>query len=352
MTRVLLALVLVAGIAGGAGWWLAPRQPDPQAETHVAVSTTRVVRTSLATTTQMSGTLGHAGSYTVAVQRSGTVSALPAPGDVIERGGRLFEVDGTPVTLLYGSRPAWRDFAAGMTPGPDVRELEQNLAALGYGRDLAVDEQFTRHTVEAVLAWQRATRRPATGTVGIGAVAFWPGPVRVLSVAAPLGAVAQAGQPVLSASTPDPVVTVPVPAVQSYLVHRGDRGTVTFPAGTRTTGRVAEVSPIASISTEGGDRSAPPEATVSALVRLDRPSTAAGLDQAPVTVEVTDRRVSNVLAVPVTALVALAGGGFGVWVDNGGRRLVAVTPGLFANTLVQVTAPNLHQGELVEVPVP
>jgi hypothetical protein len=33
-----------------------------------------------------------------------------------------------------------------------------------------------------------------------------------------------------------------------------------------------------------------------------------------------------------------------------GRHLFAVTPGLFANTLVQVTATQLHVGDRVEVP--
>jgi hypothetical protein len=61
--------------------------------------------------------------------------------------------------------------------------------------------------------------------------------------------------------------------------------------------------------------------------------------------------------VPVTALVALAGGGYGVYVRAGGeRRLVPVTPGLFANTLVEIRGDalhggSLHEGDKVEVPV-
>jgi hypothetical protein len=58
-----------------------------------------------------------------------------------------------------------------------------------------------------------------------------------------------------------------------------------------------------------------------------------------------------VLAVPVTALVALAGGGYGLYlVENGTRRLVGVTPGLFDDTLVEVTGPDLREGATVEVP--
>jgi multidrug efflux pump subunit AcrA (membrane-fusion protein) len=88
-------------------------------------------------------------------------------------------------------------------------------------------------------------------------------------------------------------------------------------------------------------------------VSLSDPAAAAHLDQAPVTVNVTDRAVSGVLAVPVTALVAAAGGGYGVWLrSQGARRLVPVTPGLFSASLVQITAPGLATGDSVEVPSP
>jgi multidrug efflux pump subunit AcrA (membrane-fusion protein) len=77
----------------------------------------------------------------------------------------------------------------------------------------------------------------------------------------------------------------------------------------------------------------------------------ATLDQAPVTVSVVDRQVHGVLAVPVTALAALAGGGYGVWVDRPGpRHLVPVTTGLFATSLVEVQGAGLSAGDEVEVP--
>jgi multidrug efflux pump subunit AcrA (membrane-fusion protein) len=141
--------------------------------------------------------------------------------------------------------------------------------------------------------------------------------------------------------------------VQTGLVHVADTVAVTLPDGTTTPARVTAVSTVAT----GGDRgdaappSGPPQATVPAQVTLDDPSVAAHLDQAPVTVSVTDRTVHGVLAVPLTALVALAGGGYGVWVVHpGGRHLVGVTPGLFASTLVQVESGGLAAGDAVEVP--
>lgn len=356
-----LAIALVVAVGGAAGltaWWLATPRPGGPATAAVPVATAAVVRTSLATTTQMSGTVGYAGSYMITAQLPGTITALPPPGVVVTRGRPVFEVDGSAVFLFYGPRPAWRSFAIGMRPGPDVLELEQNLAALGYAGEIEVDSTFTWGTDEAVRRWQLANGQPVTGRVDLGRITFQPGAVRVVTDVATLGGAAQPGQSVIAASSPDTVVNVPVPAAQTYLVHPGDRVTVTMPSGATSTGRVRGISSIAAPGSSEGDgqssaQNGPQLATVPAVVTLDHPSVAAHLDGAPVTVDVTDRRVSGVLAVPVTALVALAGGGYGVWVDSSGsRQLVAVTPGLFANALVQVTAAKLKVGALVEIPSP
>jgi hypothetical protein len=49
-----------------------------------------------------------------------------------------------------------------------------------------------------------------------------------------------------------------------------------------------------------------------------------------------------VLAVPVNALLALAGGGFALQPTNG--SLIAVKTGLFANGMVEVTGTGVHAG--------
>jgi hypothetical protein len=79
---------------------------------------------------------------------------------------------------------------------------------------------------------------------------------------------------------------------------------------------------------------------------------AAGLDEAPVDVEVVVDYRPGVMAVPVTALVALAEGGYAVEVDAGGgaTRLVAVEPGLYADGFVEVESSGLGAGDLVVVP--
>ena len=59
----------------------------------------------------------------------------------------------------------------------------------------------------------------------------------------------------------------------------------------------------------------------------------------------------DVLAVPVSALLALAGGGYGVEVvaPSGAHHLVGVTTGLFAGGQVQVSGAGITAGTKVVV---
>jgi hypothetical protein len=86
-------------------------------------------------------------------------------------------------------------------------------------------------------------------------------------------------------------------------------------------------------------------------VSLDSTPPGATLDQAPVNVNITTQRADGVLAVPVNALLALQGGGYGVEVVSGSsHQLVGVTTGLYSNTLVQVSGTGITTGTQVEVP--
>ena len=355
--RVFLAgaavVAAAAGTAGG-GWWLRERPPVPVAA-EVPTGTATVVRTDLSTTAQIPGALGYTGRYDVFGANSGaTVTWLPEPGQVINRGEPVYAVDNRPVRLFFADRPAWRSLSAGVTAGPDVRAVEENLVALGHATaaSLTVDQTFNQATAAALRRWQRATGQLVTGRLDLGAVSFQPGPLRVTTVTAKVGGPPAGGEPMLSGSSTTVGVTLSIPVNQTHLVHQNDPVTVTLPDGGKVTGRIATLSTVAAQPT-GNDfgRQGPP--TVPATVTLDRPTAAAALDQAPVQVDVVSAAVTGVLAVPVTALVALAGGGYGVYLREGaGRRLVGVTPGLFSSTLVEVEGPDLHEGATVEVPSP
>ena len=367
-------VLVLGGATGGLAVTLAGR-PAAAAGGQTRLTTAPVVRTGLVNTVQVSGTLGYAGLVTVINQTVGTAyTALPQPGQVVRRGGRLYEVDGSPVLLCYGARPEWRALAVGVPPGPDVAQLDRNLIALGYATaaTLTVSDSYTDATGYAVARWQEAAGLPVTGTVPLGQVVYAPGALRVSAVPAGLGGLPAAGGAVLTATSDRPVVTAQLPVSQEYLVRPGDRVTVTLPDGSTTTpGVVTSVSAVASAgaaaSASPGPSSGPAGAgpgssggggsggsdTVPVTVRLAQPRLADHLDQAPVTVNIVSARADNVLAVPVNALVALAGGGYAVQVVHGRTaRLTAVRTGLFGSTLVQVSGAGLRPGTLVEVPAP
>jgi hypothetical protein len=347
------ALVVAGGT--GVGWWLRDT-PAPPAAPGVPTGSATVTRTDLTTTTAVPGTLGYLGAYQVYPQgraAAGTVTWAPAPGRVINRGRAVVAVDNRPVRLLYGDRPAWRTLAAGVTAGPDVLALERNLVALGHATrlGLTVDGTFTRATAAALRRWQRATRQAVTGRLELGAVTVQPGPLRVTTVGAKPGGPA-AGGPLVSGTSPRVGVTLAVPVTQTHLISLRDAVTVTLPAGEEVPGKVTELSTVASApsSAELGRGNEIP--SIAATVTLDRQVPGAALDQAPVEVNVVTGAARDVLTVPVTALAALAGGGYGVYLlDGGGRRLVAVEPGLFADTLVEVRGTELREGATVEVPL-
>ncbi len=218
--------------------------------------------------------------------------------------------------LVYGSTPATRAFAAGMSPGRDVAELNANLDALGYGQRLA-GEDFTAGTAAAIRALQSARGAAVTGELLVGSVVFEPGPVRVTSVTPTVGATVMPG-PVLAITSTARQVKLALDASEQSSVKVGDTVTITLPDNQTTPGRITYVSSVATSPSSGGkgggeEESAP---TVEVHATPTDPAATGHLDQAPVNVEITTESVQNVLAVPVDALLALAGGGYA----RGGRR--------------------------------
>jgi peptidoglycan hydrolase-like protein with peptidoglycan-binding domain len=359
--------LLAAGATAAAlvgGYTLYPRQ-QAAAAPGIATRTTAVVRTDLSNTVQVAGALGYRGSYGVVNEAAGTAyTTLPATGAIVRRGQRLYEVDGTQVTLFYGARPAWRSLSEWVLPGPDVAQLDRNLIALGFGKYLTVSDYYTAATAWAVQQWQQAAGLPVTGTVPLGQVVFAPEALRVTGVAPGLGSPPQPGAPVLTATSTAPVVTAQLPVTQEYLVRRGQQVTVTLPDGVTTApGTVTAVSSVATASSDGGQNSGGQQGqgssgtqeSLAMTVQLNRPLAAGDFDQAPVSVSIVAAHVNAVLAVPVSALVALAGGGYAVEVvrETGtaaARQLVAVQTGLFSSTLVQVSGAGIAAGQRVEVP--
>ncbi|MDI2124881.1 peptidoglycan-binding domain-containing protein [Yinghuangia seranimata] len=280
-------------------------------------------------------------------------TGLPKVGDIVKQGEAIYQVNGRSVPLFYGDAPLWRALSKGVADGPDVRLVKRNLVALGFGKGLSIDDKFTDGTTEAVKRWQKSLGAPQTGTVDPSDIAVQPGAVRVTALKASVGAPAQ-GE-VATVSGTGRQVSVPLPVDKQKLAHKGDKVTVKLPDGRTTPGTVTDIGTVATkeenngggMPGQGGGKS-----VIQVTVALDKPDDAGALDGAPVSVGFVGDSRKHVLSVPVNALVALAEGGYGVEVvdDLGGKRLVGVKPGLFANGRVEVTGDGLAAGQKVRVP--
>jgi peptidoglycan hydrolase-like protein with peptidoglycan-binding domain len=347
--RRLLAGVLAVAVLGGAAWW-AGGHPGLDRGTKAATptaptATATVARQDLNGQTKVAGTLGYAGSATVQSPVSGRITWLPTAGQVIGRGGTLLAVDNRPVQLFYGSLPPWRDLSVGVDDGPDVRQLEHNLVALGDDPDhaITVDDHYTAATRAAVKRWQKALGLAQTGvfTTGMPAV-FLPWAVRVATLGGSVGAQAAPGQPAYTVTSNRHQVTVNLDVSQQSYVKVGDRVEVVLPDGRHATGRISQVGRVAETQGSGQDQTT----TIPVTVALDDPRAGGRLDQAPVDVYVTTQSRKGVLAVPVGALLALAEGGYAVEVVDaaGGHQLVAVRLGVFSGGMVEVAGAGLRAG--------
>lgn len=412
----LLAAGVLALLLGGSGGGAAAGVP-------AAGATGTVERRTLAERLTATGTIEYAGETTVLARLSGTVTALPAIGDVIRRGGRLYALNGEPVLLMYGVVPAYRTLTAGVGDGKDVEQLERNLAALGYEPG-TVDEEFTYATAAAIADWLEDIGLEATGELALGRVAFLRGPQRVTELEATLGEALGGGAggsknsmvawepeaeegveeaeeaeakeerpdpepedeekprhepdeeekpqprgeskpepeseggeepesepssvPVLRTSSTRRVVSVELEADQQSIAHRGQKVQVVLPSGAEVPGKVRGLVAVEASSGEGapGEEVEPGvETTISVTGRHRIPA----LDGATVNVRFTQQVRKHVLSVPLTALIAIGGERFAVYVrGDGPRKRIIVTPGLAADGYIEVEGKGLRAGMTVE----
>jgi hypothetical protein len=357
-TAALVVAVVVLGGGAGGAWYAGAFRTDGPSGTNAsapAPATYAVTRQDISSTTSENATLGYAASYTVAGRGGGTLTWLPSAGQVIRQGQVLYRTDnGTPVVLLYGDIPVWRNMTEGIT-GDDVTQLNHDLVDLGYASGDEISalgwDYYSWETQYAVQRLEEHLGVPnPSGSLSLGSVVFKPEALRVSTVTGSLGG--PASGPIFTATSDRHVVTIALSTSMESEVKDGDSVSVTLPDGSTTQGVITSVGTVASGSSGS--------ATIPVYVNLSHPSDAGGLDQAPVTVNITTASAQNALVVQVGALLAQpvkgdgeAGGGYAVEVVGAGnvRRLVPVTVGLFDDTagLVQVTG-DLSPGERVVVP--
>jgi len=367
--RVIVSVCLVAAVAAGGGAWAlatVPSGPGASAssgsrgDTAPTGATATVTRGDLTDSKVFAGTLGYGAATGVPGAAAGTITWLPRAGDVIERDGALYAVDERDVRSMYGTVPLWRDLERGLQ-GADVRQLNENLAALGY--DVSVDDRFGPRTERAVRQWQQDRGHEVTGVLTADDVAFVDGAVRVASVDGRLGeriaggagagaggagggagaaAGAGAAGDVLQVTSTRRVVAATVPQRDAERLAVGTDVEVRVNgAGAAMPGSVVDVQP--TTSEDGGT-------AVDVSVSFDPGKrTLPAAASAQVDAKGTTER--DVLSVQVAALVAGAGGRYAVDVvqGDGTTERVRVEPGFSADGRIAVTG-DLAAGDRVVVP--
>ncbi|WP_162467358.1 peptidoglycan-binding protein [Streptomyces cavernae] len=332
---------------------------DTTAEVQGPPATATVARTSLSSGLRLSGTLGHGPAAKVVAQGQGIFTRLPASGKRIRAGEVLFEIDARPVVLFTGTRPFWRDLTPGMSDGPDVRQLEQNLTDLGFAEatTLTVDQHFTDATASAVKRWQKSLGLDRTGTIPLGRVIVLPDQVvRVDEVTAVRGGVVAPGTSVLSVTPPDIRVSVRLSGGQAAQLPPGGDVSVALTDGRVVRGELRAMEPEGGGAPGDQDGSGTDErgGAVAIIELAQQKEARAAMDKGrpDVTVTVPDRTVKDALVVPVTALLALADGGYGVRVVRGEQsepRLISVEVGLIVDARAQITG-AVREGQQVVIP--
>jgi peptidoglycan hydrolase-like protein with peptidoglycan-binding domain len=290
----------------------------------------------LTSTSEFTGQLGFGDAFPVPITAEGIVTGARAVGDVVDFGESLIEVDDRRVFLVEGDVPMFRELelASPRIAGADVAQLQRFLVSQGFDRDgtLEVDGVFDSDTRRAVLDWQEATWQPETGRVTRADMVFSPEPLRV-SNEQRVGAVFDA----VEVTNWEPTVTVEVANRDRGLLEVGTPVTIEFGDGSTVAGTVSE-----QISVPQDDGTTMARATI-------EPDGEVPGETGQVTIAVDATIASDVMIVPVGALLALAEGGFAVEVVEGtSSRLVGVELGEILDGRAEISG-DLAVGDTVLV---
>lgn len=356
-------MLVVAGIVGVGvlGYFFAERDHHLHAVSSSSagaqVATASVERRTISSRTEVNGSLGYAGDYSVVNQLAGYFTWLPSADEapIVAEGDVLYRVGTLPVVLLYGSVPAWRDLAMGVS-GDDVAQLNDDLIRLGFldGANLPAAATFGPATKAAVEALQRKIGASPSGALPLGNVVFLPSRVRVVSVLPALGARAETNAVIMKATSTSRQVAAHLSASQIKRVKIGEEVTITLNLGGPDQQAIGgTVSRIATTSDPGSGANGDTPTFEVDIIPTNR-SPVGDIDQMPVQVGITNATAENALVVPVTALLSMPDRGHAVEMvgPGGSRSLLSVELGVFddADGLVQVRGEGLKEGDRIVVP--
>ena len=271
----------------------------------------------------------------------GEIVFLPGPSQVVSQVvSKGTQTTGTVVRVTTGEPAA----------GTDILQLEKALLALQYdaGGKLEADGVFTLESIAAIIEFQNAGALEVDGIIDLGEVVFLPGAARVTDQLTTEGNVIGAGSNVLDISFSPKVVRMDLPSDEQGLLVVGSEVVVELPDQSKVPASVISVSNTAEAPING-----PGLATFDVVIELTDSQLALGLDEAPVEVIVVSDSVVDVMAVPVSALVALLEGGYAVELDTGSgtRRYVGVETGFFGEDgMIEIVSPELEPGDRVVIP--
>lgn len=331
------AVVLVAAAVGAAWYFRAWEALAPRPAEAAEPVTAAVEMATLTTQVRLSGQLSY-GEAAPLPAAAGTITVLPAAGETVLVGERVYEADGAPVVLFRGSRPFWRELSVGSSDGKDVRQLQSNLAALGF-LDAKPTGRYGSLTRQAVHDWQKSIGVPRTGVFSPSSVVVADAPgIRIERTTARLGEV-DASPATYTSTTLR--ATAKLTAAQARTLAVGTPIAVTLPDGASIDAELAAVDP-GGLPTGDGDAVTPPTATV------EFEDQAQVADAGAVAVRIVirdDEEQPETLVVPATALLATPDGGYAVEVwDGASATRTPVTIGLVADARAQVLASGADAG--------
>jgi len=296
------------------------------------------------------------------VAHGGTVDRFAAANSAVTTGSVLFWDDNVPVVAIEGDANATpalqRDLKSGSV-GADVKLLELMLHAGGFdtANPMTLDDHFDNATADAVTAWWQSlgvsVDATATVVVPAGSYAVVPAGLFVGSTIATSGAVLPGDAPALTLSTAAREVTTTAPIGDATFAV-GATIDVEFPDATVQPGTVVAVGNVA--TNTSNNPGATPSVTIT--IHVDNiPDAVSSFVQIPVTLRVVAESSPKAFVVPVSALVALAEGGYAIEVVSGiaadgtqTTNLIAVTPGLYADGFVAIVGDQVQVDQTVVVP--
>jgi peptidoglycan hydrolase-like protein with peptidoglycan-binding domain len=229
---VLGAIVLLLG--GGAAGWAATIILTPPSEVADApnFALAEVTSSSIGASVSTSVTGEWLLTPAAANRKPGTVTGIEVPTGPASTGDILYTVDLSPVVVATGSVPAFRNVAEG-TKGPDVAQIQQMLAELGFYSG-SIDGDAGAGTSAAIKRWQKASDVPVTGTIGLGDVLFvsqLPARLSLNPESITVGAQLSGGEPAVDSLSAAPRFTIQTSDGQGATVSPGTPVQIASPSG-------------------------------------------------------------------------------------------------------------------------